>query len=142
MLNGIMNQLLKFFKGIMMANNIISNQLNFLIQKEVIYVYIYEYIDSMCFLRESNLKVDSLEYKIIYNNFINAGWNGKGTLSEIWIPPFAINAILNEDIDEGYSLIKNWSSGFILWHVKQEEDGLSFIGSIKKLVIPDFGLEL
>lgn len=119
-----------------------SNQLDFLIREKEIYVYIYEYIDNLFFIRESNLEINSIEYKIIHESFIKAGWNGKGTLSEIWIPPFAINAILNEDISEGYSLIENWSDGFILWHVKQEEDGLSFIGSIKKLLIPDFGLEL
>ncbi len=123
-------------------NNSMNKQLDFLRKEKTMYVYIYEYIDNLFFTKESNLEIDSVEYKIIYENFIQAGWNGKGTLSEIWIPPFAINAILNEDIDEGYSLIENWSSGLVLWHIKQEKDGLSFIGSIKRLLIPDFGLEL
>lgn len=70
----------------------------------------------------------------------DAGWNGDGEISEIWTPPFAIASILDEELDVGYNLINHWKSGYILWHVKQKNDGLSFICSLKKLNIPDYAL--
>jgi hypothetical protein len=47
------------------------------------------------------------------------------------VPPFVIGSILNKELEDGYNLINNWKYGYILWHVKQKSDGLSFIGFLK-----------
>ena len=105
------------------------------------YVYIYEWIDLLDFCKVSNLNPQDAEYQIITTAFRHAGCKGDGILTEIWIPPFAVGAILEEPINYADELWKSWQNGLILWHVKQREDGLSFIGSPKKLLIPDVGID-
>ncbi len=119
---------------------LLEREINYLIKTKKLYVYIYEWIDFYPF-NESAINKNIEATKILKNAFLDAGWDGDGILSDIWIPPFAIGSILDEPIDFGYNLIPHWTEGFILWHIKQKEDGLSFIGSLKELELPDAGLE-
>lgn len=112
----------------------------YLIEHNQLYVYIFEWIDFLDFCKPSQIAPNDPAYRIIHQAFLNAGWKGNGILTEIWIPPFVVGKILNEPIDYGYNLIPSWTKGLILWHIKQEEDGLSFIGSVKKLSIAEYGL--
>ena len=118
-----------------------EEQLIFLKKSKNLYVYIYEWIDLLDFCKVSNLNSQDEEYQIITTAFRHAGWKEDGVLTEIWIPPFAIGAILEEPINYSDELWKSWQNGLILWHVKQREDGVSFIGSPKKLLIPDVGID-
>lgn len=115
---------------------ILQQQLDFLQKERKVYIYIYEWIDDLTFVRCANYFND-----VIRDSLIEAGWDTTGKLQEIWIPPFAIGALLDEPVEFGFDLTKAWKSGMILWHVKQQTDGLSFIISLKKLNLPDFGLE-
>lgn len=78
--------------------------------------------------------------EIIKINLAKAGWDGDGEIAEIWIPPFVLSSILDEEIKEGYNLVEDWKTGFVLWYVKQKSDGLSFICSLKKLKISEYAL--
>lgn len=56
--------------------------------------------------------------------FRNAGWNGDGEIQLIWVPPFMLSS--------GFTLNEE-ALGMIIWHVKQEEDGISWLLSPKKI---------
>ncbi|MFW1971498.1 hypothetical protein [Acinetobacter bereziniae] len=117
-----------------------EGQLKYLQKNQNLFVYVYEWIDNLSYTRKCQVNVYGSSLNIINDKLIDAGWNGDGEISEIWIPPFVIGSILNEELEDGYNLINNWKCGYILWHVKQKSDGLSFIGSLKKLNIPDYAL--
>lgn len=53
------------------------------------------------------------------------GWAGDGEVRLMWVPPFMLN---NQDGLNPYM-------GVTVWHVKQEEDGLSWILSPIELPI-------
>lgn len=59
----------------------------------------------------------NLEHAIesVKKSFIEAGWEGDGTIGLIWIPPFLDQA--SED-----------NFGDYIWHVKQSNNGISFLG--------------
>lgn len=88
-----------------------------------LHVYCYHHLDDLSFLRRprevfpelgrSDLKrlVDAVK-----SRFLSAGWEGDGEVDLIWLPPFVDTGI--ED---------TW--GNYLWHVKQENNGSSWIGS-------------
>ena len=107
--------------------------------------YIYEWIDELKFLKRPADLTDSwLEYETTARAvFKKNHWEGDGDVAVMWIPPFAIAAIAKSGPDEFMRLFPNdWSKGLMLWHVKQIEDGLSFVLSPIHLNIPDFGLSL
>jgi hypothetical protein len=105
--------------------------------------YIYEWIDDLQFMKHPKHLVDSWrDYDAAAREvFKQHHWKGGGEIVTIWIPPFAIAGISksgDQEFMRNYS--ENWTKGLILWHVKQVEDGLSFILSPIELDIPDFGL--
>ncbi len=57
---------------------------------------------------------------LIKNKFIAAGWEGDGDIKLIWIPCF-----LDQTLDELY--------GEYVWHVKQDNNGISFLAINKSL---------
>lgn len=119
------------------------------------FVYDYEWIDELFFLKKiSNILEDYESYESeVRKKFTTRGLSGEGEINNIWIPPFAMSGIIKNREDgflEKYhdsSLIgnlskslKSWTRGLLLWHVKQKEDGISFISSPFELDIPGYGL--
>jgi hypothetical protein len=107
--------------------------------------YIYEWIDELGFIKHpADLTDDWRDYDVVARGvFEKHRWRGDGEIGVMWIPPFAIAGIATSGPDEYMELFPDgWSKGLILWHVKQAEDGLSFILSPVRLNIPDFGLSL
>lgn len=90
-------------------------------------MYVYEY----CFVDEYKGLLDPLE---VYGNneetikniesvkkeFLKNGWEGDGEIKLIWIPSF-----VDGTHDENF--------GQFVWFVKQDNDGISFIGSSNEL---------
>lgn len=82
-------------------------------------VLCYEWIDNLCFTIDPiDCLNNSEEYiKIAKEIFLEAGWHGDGKVELMWIPPFMFNGIRTADSN----------LGVIVWHVKQNEDGISWI---------------
>lgn len=96
------------------------------------YVYSYHHVDYLIpILNPLNLIEEIDRLKIILANvtriLLQSGWEGDGEIGLIWIPPFLIH---------GYD-----TGGFYVWHVKQDNNGTSWIASPKPLNQVD-GLEL
>lgn len=93
--------------------------------KQNIRVETYQFIDNLeHIISPREIYVDS-QYEILINEvkqaFINAGWEGDGEIGLIWIPPF-INHHSNDTMGE------------YIWHVKQKNNGISFLGHIENVV--------
>lgn len=95
------------------------------------FTYSYQFIDNLSFiipaetyLREHNLPESDKYIEEVKRLFVEHGWEGDGELGIIWLPPFIG---LDED-----------TSGFCLWHVKQSNNGTSWIASPKKLPFDAF----
>lgn len=87
------------------------------------HVYQYTFLDDLSFIKKpsevfhdsSRENLNSILHKV-KEVFLSAGWEGDGTIGLIWLPPF---------VDTGYE--DTW--GNYIWHVKQRNDGISFIAS-------------
>ncbi len=79
----------------------------------------YEWIDNLCFTIDPAECLDNAaDYiKIAKRRFVKAGWDGDGKVELMWIPPFML--------DEQKAA--NFTEGITVWHVKQLEDGISWI---------------
>ncbi|GAA3783564.1 hypothetical protein [Flavobacterium ginsengiterrae] len=88
-------------------------------------LYIYEWIDNLHFALDPKLFLNNAEEYITEAKklFKKAGWHGDGEIQLIWIPPFMYS-------DYGFGEL---SKGFVIWHVKQESDGISWILSPDKI---------
>jgi hypothetical protein len=86
----------------------------------------YEWIDNLNFtLKPEDCLNNPKEYITIAKElFLKGGWDGDGEIELMWVPPFMIE---NDFPDFSYN-------GFVLWHVKQKEDGISWILSPIKLL--------
>ncbi|CAM2771838.1 hypothetical protein [Rariglobus hedericola] len=96
-------------------------------------LYGFEYIDNLNFLRtpEEIIPDETLRKRLVHavgNRFTEAGWEGTGKLSMLWIPPFVFPMAA-----------KIGPLGVIVWHVKQHEDGLSWLLSPTPLPFEEFG---
>jgi hypothetical protein len=97
------------------------------------YVYGYEWIDNLHFIRPPEeflpLPGEQLDryLTIARDRFKAAGWHGDGAIGLLWLPPFIFP--LNLRIPPG---------GIIVWHVKQEEDGVSWLLSPIELPFEEF----
>lgn len=91
------------------------------------YQYMYEWIDNLNFtLNPSEILENASEYIDFASSlFLEMGWDGVGDIQLMWIPPFMLNTQSN--IDDYL--------GITIWHVKQEEDGFSWILSPIELPI-------
>lgn len=90
------------------------------------FVYRYHFIDNSSFITpavsflKKNDYLDADKYiNAVKQLFLANGWEGDGEIGVIWIPPFI-------GIDED-------TYGFALWHVKQLNNGTSWLASPKKL---------
>ena len=93
-------------------------------------VYGFEWIDNLLFLQNPESFVGSRldEYvTIARERFDEYGWEGDGTVELLWLPPFVFPLSL-----------KIPPTGVVLWHVKQEEDGISFLLSPIPLPFEEF----
>ncbi|MXN79433.1 hypothetical protein GR157_32500 [Burkholderia sp. 4701] len=106
--------------------------------------YIYEWIDNLNFclpVRDVVGKWESYD-KEARKKFSIHGWNGEGDIELMWIPPFSLGGILADGVDSFLEMVgDSWKNGLVLWHVKQIDDGLSFVLSPVKLKLPDIGIE-
>ncbi len=87
-------------------------------------LFTHEYIDNLNFTFKPEVFLSNAnEYiEVASELFKNAGWYGDGEIELIWVPPFVLSDFtLNE---EAY--------GIVVWHVKQQEDGISWLLSPKK----------
>jgi hypothetical protein len=82
-------------------------------------VKLFEYIDNLHFtLTPSDCLESPDEYiEIARTKFLDAGWDGDGNIELMWIPPFVLNRE-KTDFD---------THGMVVWHVKQTEDGISWL---------------
>jgi hypothetical protein len=93
-------------------------------------VYGFEWIDNLLFLQNPELFVGSRATKYIaiaQERFTGLGWKGDGDIQLLWLPSFAFPLELNVP-----------STGIVIWHVKQIEDGVSFLLSPIKLPFQEF----
>lgn len=80
----------------------------------------HEWIDNLNFMfNPEEFLSNSEEYiQVAKELFIKAGWQGDGEIQLIWIPPFMLS--------DGFTLNED-ALGIIVWHVKQESDGISWL---------------
>jgi hypothetical protein len=79
----------------------------------------YEWIDNLNFtLNPKDCLSNADAYiKIAKMLFLESGWDGDGEIALMWIPPFMLP----------YDSTKNDFNGVVIWHVKQMENGTSWI---------------
>jgi hypothetical protein len=90
------------------------------------HVYRYEHIDDLQMMWEPGAPVDHDEECIFTPHdegcvgaaFKAAGWEGDGKIRLIWLPPFVFTGSRAAGAE-----------GEIIWHVKQKNNGTSFIAS-------------
>ncbi|WP_177764921.1 hypothetical protein [Flavobacterium sp. I3-2] len=82
-------------------------------------LFIHEYIDNLNFtFKPADFLSNADEYlKFASELFSNAGWYGDGEIQLIWVPPFIFNDYTNNED----------ANGIVIWHVKQKEDGISWL---------------
>ncbi|MEP6725557.1 MAG: hypothetical protein ABJC98_07065 [Bacteroidota bacterium] len=82
-------------------------------------VFTYEWIDNLNFTLPAALFVSNAdEYiQVAKERFLAAGWDGDGDIALMWVPPFMCRDFKMGDL----------SMGITMWHVKQTEDGTSFL---------------
>ncbi|RAJ87428.1 hypothetical protein CLV59_101178 [Chitinophaga dinghuensis] len=85
----------------------------------------YEWIDNLNFtIRPEECLDNASEYvNIAKELFLEAGWDGDGEVELMWVPPF----MFDEQQEEVTT------AGITFWHVKQLEDGTSWLLSPIKL---------
>jgi hypothetical protein len=96
-------------------------------------VYTFEYIDNLHFLLPPPVVIRDAKRcgrlcEAVSRRFKEEGWEGTGRLSLLWLPKF----VFPHASDCGYE-------GVILWHVKQHEDGISWLLSPLDLPFEYFG---
>src|SRR5262245_24333786 len=80
--------------------------------------YAVEWIDNLHFLLPaSDFLLDPKPYlEIAHECFLSAGWWSGGEINLLWLPPFVFPRSM-----------KVGTLGIVLWHVKQEDDGISWL---------------
>jgi hypothetical protein len=80
------------------------------------HVYGFEWIDNLHFVRPlREFIADPREYvRLARERFLEAGWDGDGRISLLWLPPF----VFPQEVP---------SEGVVVWHVKQVADGISWL---------------
>lgn len=93
-------------------------------------VYGFEWIDNLLFLQDPEAFVGAraAEYLgIAKERFIEFGWEGDGVIQLLWLPSFVFPLALEVP-----------PVGVVVWHVKQEENGISYLLSPIALPFEDF----
>lgn len=92
--------------------------------------YIFEWIDNLHFTQAPSAFVGpqaAAYIAVAKERFLEMGWEGDGDVQLLWLPSFVF------PFDSGIR-----PEGLALWHVKQEEDGISFLLSPVKLPFEAF----
>lgn len=81
------------------------------------FVYSYMFIDDLSFIQKPEVLGfpdlnDTIEH--VRARFLDAGWEGDGDIGVFWLPPFVLS-----EADDHY--------GVLVWHVKQRNDGISWL---------------
>ena len=87
-------------------------------------LFTHEWIDNLNFtFKPKDFLSNPDDYiTVVEELFKNAGWHGDGEIQLMWIPPFMLSEFsTNED-----------ALGIVVWHVKQKEDGISWLLSPKR----------
>jgi len=83
-------------------------------------LYTYEWIDNLDFLLDprDQLPPEKVEnyLRIVHGIFKAAGWEETGEIRLLWLPPFIFNPTHYDH-----------THGVTVWHVKQIEDGISWM---------------
>jgi len=87
------------------------------------HVYTYTFLDDLSFIKspfeyfqyEDRYRVEDA-IRLVGDRFKEFGWEGDGEIGIIWLPPF-----VNVGIEDTY--------GTYIWHVKQLNNGISFLAS-------------
>jgi hypothetical protein len=92
---------------------------------EEITVITYQHVDDPeCFLNPKEILPLSSEsialLEKVKETFRKSGWEGDGELKLVWLPPFFYIPTPGTDPGQVY--------GTYIWHVKQHNNGTSFIG--------------
>lgn len=89
----------------------------------------YECIDNLHFtMNPAECLENAEEYiSIVKQRFIQNGWEGDGEINLMWIPPFMLT---NRKQGSFYK-------GVVVWHVKQMNDGISWLLYPKNLFEQD-----
>lgn len=97
------------------------------------HLYGYEWIDNLHFLLPpsrviaDSRRCEAIEAAVRQRFSAEGGWEGTGKLSLLWLPPFVFPLDLRIPPE-----------GVVVWHVKQHEDGLSFLLSPIQLPFEEF----
>ncbi|GAB5523139.1 MAG: hypothetical protein Roseis2KO_10110 [Roseivirga sp.] len=93
-----------------------------------LHLYMYEWIDNLHFtIKSAEVLEKPHEYiQVVREIFLEAGWYGDGDIELMWIPPFMLGGKTTTDSTKGVTI----------WHVKQKEDGLSWILSPIEIPFP------
>ena len=93
-------------------------------------VYEYMHLDDLHFIRppeevyaDEDLTALHKVTEAIKRKFLAAGWEGDGSIGILWLPPFV--EVGTED---------TW--GAHIWHVKQDNNGISFLASPYPIKLP------
>jgi hypothetical protein len=78
-----------------------------------------EYIDNLHFVLSPKECLENADdyIRIVERKFKKAGWDGDGEIQLMWIPSFLVKSDY---------MPEHWN-GIIVWHVKQKEDGISWL---------------
>jgi len=95
----------------------------------------YEYIDNLHFLLPPSQVIADEHRRAaledeVRRRFLEEGWEGSGNLSLLWLPPFVF------PFEAGVPTV-----GVLVWHVKQQEDGISWLLSPVPLPFGAWGNE-
>lgn len=91
-------------------------------------VYAFEWIDNLHFILPPGhfLPEPAAYIEVARAVFLKAGWHGDGEIGLLWLPPFV------------FPLESRGWVGVALWHVKQVEDGTSWLLSPVELLFEGF----
>ena len=90
-------------------------------------VQAYQWIDNLNFtINPEECLKNAAEYiNIAREMFLDAGWDGDGAIELMWIPPFMLQDRLTAE----------YTVGVTIWHVKQLEDGVSWLLSPNEIAM-------
>lgn len=89
-------------------------------------VMMYEWVDNLHFTLNPKDCIENANayISIVKQRFLEAGWEGDGEIELMWIPPFILDWMPKIMLEHQ----KKWrTEGIVIWHVKQIEDGLSWL---------------
>jgi len=95
------------------------------------HVYSFEWIDNLHFILPPKKFTSNADryVAIVKEKFLEAGWEGEGEIGILWLPPFIFPRALRIP-----------PVGVLVWHVKQVEDGVSWLLSPIELPFEEFNV--